>query len=224
MDENTIEEKTINLKLIYGIIAIIISIIIFAVVINLNKPREFCGNGICEYGENKNCCIDCGCPDGYECKNNTCINLSHAKSVCGDGICSDDENCYDCPRDCKCLKGQYCSKENKECVYPQCGNGICEPFESFENCCDDCPCGISWLVCNTTSHSCEPPHINITENEAINIVRKYYENYTIESIDDAHISFFNNSLGIQIRVKIKNEWEKYVFVSENREVIELPVM
>ena len=35
--------------------------------------RKICGNNICEIGENQeNCCIDCGCPFGYFCKENKC--------------------------------------------------------------------------------------------------------------------------------------------------------
>ncbi len=216
------KSEKINSKLIYAFIIFIITIVFIVVIINIRKPKEFCGNHICEYGENiNNCCVDCGCPKGYECKNNTCVNSSPiVNSTCGDGICSTNENCYNCPKDCKCFKGQYCSEEEKKCVYPKCGNGICEPFESFENCCDDCPCGVSWFVCNTTSHKCEPPHINITKNEVINIIRKHYENVTVESINDIHISSFNNSLGMQARVKI-NGLDRYVFVSEKRKFVEL---
>lgn len=35
--------------------------------------KRICGNKICEVGENQeNCCIDCGCPFGFECKDNEC--------------------------------------------------------------------------------------------------------------------------------------------------------
>lgn len=39
-------------------------------------PQPVCGNGICEPGEDwTNCCKDCGCPEGYECKDNACTKI-----------------------------------------------------------------------------------------------------------------------------------------------------
>ena len=33
-----------------------------------------CGNGVCEKGETQeSCCSDCGCMEGYECKDNSCV-------------------------------------------------------------------------------------------------------------------------------------------------------
>ena len=77
-----------------------------------NKPEEvrnctyiapaktpICGNGICEreLGENQsNCCKDCGCPEGYECVNGSCI----AKPICGNRVCEEGENINNCPEDC----------------------------------------------------------------------------------------------------------------------------
>ena len=210
------------MKFIYVILGLIVAIIIAITIFNISKNKEFCGNGICEYGENSNnCCIDCGCDNGYKCENNTCIEV---KPICGDGICSPNENCYDCPKDCKCKEGEYCSDIDKKCIKPICGNGKCEPFESFDNCCDDCPCGLSWLVCNNKTHKCEYPKINITKDEAVDLIRKFYENYTIESIDNITMFYFNNNLGFQAKVKLKGYWYRYVFVSENRSVVELPVV
>jgi len=58
---------------------------------------------------------------------------SVSKDVCGDGICGSAENCWDCPKDCPCSSGEYCSEEAKLCIKPSCGNGECEPGESIEN-------------------------------------------------------------------------------------------
>jgi len=39
-------------------------------------PKPTCGNGKCEAGENSdNCCLDCGCPEGFFCSNNVCIQI-----------------------------------------------------------------------------------------------------------------------------------------------------
>jgi len=41
-----------------------------------NVTVPICGNNICEIGENQtNCCIDCGCPEGLECKDNKCVEI-----------------------------------------------------------------------------------------------------------------------------------------------------
>jgi len=49
--------------------------------------------------------------------------ISARESVCGNGICEVDENCFDCPKDCECVDGEYCSPEEKICVMPTCGDG-----------------------------------------------------------------------------------------------------
>ncbi|RLJ03871.1 MAG: hypothetical protein DRP18_05490 [Candidatus Aenigmatarchaeota archaeon] len=54
-----------------------------------NKPEEVrscsvCGNKVCEEGETyETCCSDCGCPKGYECKNNKCASTTSFSSITG---------------------------------------------------------------------------------------------------------------------------------------------
>ncbi|MCD6403229.1 MAG: hypothetical protein J7K98_02790 [Candidatus Aenigmarchaeota archaeon] len=68
-----------------------------------------CGNGACEFGENSNnCCMDCGCPDGYECKENTCVAVGEVTPVCGNGLCEEGENSNNCCIDCGCPTGYEC--------------------------------------------------------------------------------------------------------------------
>ncbi len=71
-----------------------------------------CGNNICDVNENwQTCCIDCGCPEGYECKNNVCQKIP---VICGNGICETGETPETCCIDCGCPEGYEC-KEGK-CV------------------------------------------------------------------------------------------------------------
>jgi len=54
-----------------------------------NKPEEVrscsvCGNKVCEEGETyETCCSDCGCPKGYECKDNKCTSTTSFSSITG---------------------------------------------------------------------------------------------------------------------------------------------
>jgi hypothetical protein len=70
-------------------------------------PDPYCGDGICNNGENWQTCSDCPAPpycgDGI-CNNGenwqTCGDCSAPQPVCGDGICNGNEgwwNCSDCP-------------------------------------------------------------------------------------------------------------------------------
>ena len=71
--------------------------------------------------------------------------FNFTRESCGNNICEPKENCYDCPKDCKCGVGEYCSSKEKTCMKPTCGDGDCERLEN----CSDCPvdCG----VCKITS-------------------------------------------------------------------------
>ena len=61
-------------------------------------PEAFCGNNVCEEGENcASCFADCG----------LCTSLTAIEQevgVCGNNECTVDEDCMSCPQDCKrCL-------------------------------------------------------------------------------------------------------------------------
>lgn len=78
-----------------------------------------------------------------------------SRETCGNNVCGDKENCWDCPKDCKCLEEEYCSIEDKKCTETVCGNGKCEPFENPYNCCLDCKCTIPAELCNIETKKCE---------------------------------------------------------------------
>jgi hypothetical protein len=94
---------------------------------NLSFEEGSCGDGRCTLGEDcSNCISDCGCPEGRECQNNTCVP---ALPICGNTICESSENCTTCPQDCGFCK-----------VEVTCGNGSCEPAlgENDDSCPQDC--------------------------------------------------------------------------------------
>lgn len=120
----------INWKYLFFIILGIgvLIIIIFAVSKNINYqkdtgteskksildqiiPSPKCGNQKCEGGEDSsNCCLDCGCNDGYYCDGTQCKK----QSVCGNGIKEDGETSENCCTDAGCSLGQSC--QNNVCI------------------------------------------------------------------------------------------------------------
>jgi len=79
------------------------------------KVNEFCGDAICNNGENCSTCeVDCwACPE---------------EAVCGDGVCSSSESCTSCPSDCGACP----------VTKPVCGNNVCDAGETSANCPSDC--------------------------------------------------------------------------------------
>lgn len=239
------EEKLNKIWYIIIFLIVIISVILIWIFF-LKKPKINCGNGICEGIETySSCCLDCGCPTGYECENNQCITetttieqkttttitvrvttTTFGSLICGNGICEDKEDCYDCPQDCKCNQGEYCSPSEKNCIKPICGNGNCEPFESSENCCDDCGCSPN-EKCDVNRHICIVSEANISDELVKSLIIEYYKDKgkTVESIDIVGSTFVNNIPAKSASVKIEGiEFKRIVSVTENREVIELPIL
>jgi len=237
-EQNQPENIGYNKNKIWTIIVIsiiLISIITIIIFISRRTPSKICGDGICDEDETKsNCCIDCGCPSGYECRDNVCVTTTtilpttstiFQPSECGNNICDEGENCYNCPKDCKCEIGEYCSEEEEKCVLPECGNGICESFESLENCCDDCPCVSPSEFCNETTHKCEIKKLDITDDRIEELIDQYIEekNETIISMDFMGIFVWEDETGMEVRVYVEEQdWPYMLFVTEDEEVIELP--
>jgi len=214
----------------YVLIGIVIGIIItFLFSFSLfTKPKKVCGNSICEIGEDSiSCCKDCGCPKGYECKENKCIVKEAEAGFCGDGKCQKNENCWRCPQDCKCSENEYCSSQLERCVRPTCGNEICEPFESPENCCIDCNCTIPGEICDLKTLKCRMREVNVSDEKAIELVKRYLEerNEKVSSIEVMGIFEWKNKVGKKVEAKVEGEeWFRAFLVTENEEVIELPVV
>ena len=73
--------------------------------------KTYCGNEKCESGEDSStCCIDCGCPQGYDCDQNICKKLA----VCGNGIKEEGETAENCCQDAGCSTGYKC--EQNQCI------------------------------------------------------------------------------------------------------------
>ncbi len=64
--------------------------------------------------------------------------FNFTRESCGNSICEQGENCFDCPKDCKCNEDKYCSSTEKKCIKPICGDKTCERLENCSNCPVDC--------------------------------------------------------------------------------------
>lgn len=200
------------------------------------KPA--CGDGRCISGEcSGGCTVDCfiedccgieGCNTliGEDCS--SCpgdCGICPSTHVCGNNVCESEENCYDCPKDCKCAEGEYCSAEEKTCVKPVCGDGRCEPYENSMNCCLDCECDIRGEVCNKVTYICEMPTINLTDERINELVTSYYSNQgkTIDNLEIMEEFVWENKTGRNVEVRIQGEERlRFVLVTEEEEIIELP--
>ena len=108
------------------------------------KGGGYCGNEICDPGENETTCPD-------DC------------TVCGNGICGALEDVNSCPEDCPGTCGDlvcnsYAGEDVNYCpedCQGTCGDGICNPYwEDEYNCPQDCGGGISgggYHTCALTS-------------------------------------------------------------------------
>lgn len=110
-------------------------------------PAPFCGDLICDPGENQcECSIDCGpspqseaglCTDGVDndcdgppdCSDSDCASdpACSTPAACFDGACSASEDCFTCWVDCQA-----------SCPAASCGNGICQAGEGTATCSPDC--------------------------------------------------------------------------------------
>ncbi len=111
--------------------------------LNDNDCRALCGNDVCEPGEQDKCCIDCGCPEGYECVDNECVLITY----CGNGVCESGENKCTCPEDCGYCEG---SCKDEPCWEWECVNGECQ-CELQANCCGNHACEEGEYSLNCTS-------------------------------------------------------------------------
>lgn len=139
-------------EILAGIIILIL--IIGGSLILLFVNKQFCGDGVCNTGEENICIADCDwCGDGY-CQENEKGECKLDCDWCGDGYCQIDETCLLCSKDCgDCKSSAYCgdgicnsgeceSGCLKDCDLVSCQNGICE-ITKGENCLTtpgDCVC------------------------------------------------------------------------------------
>ncbi|MEM4703092.1 MAG: M14-type cytosolic carboxypeptidase [Candidatus Pacearchaeota archaeon] len=98
-----------------------------------------CGNNYCNsnVGENQTtCCLDCGCPSGFQCINNSCQQIS--QPYCGDNFCNGNETQETCCRDCGCPQNSVCVNNACQAINVTCGNNVCDAGETLINCRQDC--------------------------------------------------------------------------------------
>ncbi|RLI99697.1 MAG: hypothetical protein DRP06_03050 [Candidatus Aenigmatarchaeota archaeon] len=143
-------------------------------------------------------------------------------------ICEQGENCFDCPKDCKCNEGGYCSSTEKTCIKSTCGDGNCEPYENLYACCLDCKCFSPMEICNEETKSCETQEIkiNTSDKTAIELTIGYFENLSIEinSTEISGVDIYQGKSVKQVEVQISGEdWFRYVAITEEGAITELPI-
>jgi hypothetical protein len=57
----------------------------------------------------------------------------------------------------------------------KCGNQVCEIGEDGDNCCIDCGCYKPSYVCNLQKNKCEYKQISLTDERAMELAKKYFE-------------------------------------------------
>ncbi|MFA6073468.1 MAG: hypothetical protein WC758_05120 [Candidatus Woesearchaeota archaeon] len=113
---------------------IILLLVFICIVITGCSSETICGDNKCSADENTgNCCLDCGCPQGFDCKQSACTQ----KEVCGNNFCGIGEDKSNCCGDCGCDYGFNC--QNSVCK-SNCGDGIKASDETQDNCCVDVGC------------------------------------------------------------------------------------
>lgn len=189
-------------KKIWIVIIILLSLIVLVLLAALliseyTQPRPpvkpYCGNNICETGENEvNCPQDC------------------KVITCGDGKCESGETTYNCPADCcpaiappYCPNGTLISQGTgaNNCPLPPtcCGNAYCEGKETKDNCPADCketPPSITRGVYGYVSlltGDCMPPAGPSCKKESISTKVKIYSLITSDEMNGTY--YVGQSLG-----------------------------
>ena len=155
------------------------------------------------------------------------LTFNLTRETCGNSICRGDENCFDCPKDCKCGEGEYCYSKEKKCIKPTCGDGKCEPYEDQYNCCLDCKCILPSEICNEETKKCEIQEMNISDKRVVELIIAYFKelNMEINSTEITGIGSYYEKLVKIVKVQISGEeWFRYIGVTENGEIIELPIL
>ena len=127
----------------------------------------YCGDGMCNNGENAGSCGDCpeSCGDGY-CtgseNSSSCSTDCGSGEYCGDGMCNNGENagnCGDCGESCGdgyCTGSENAGSCSMDCG-ESCGDGYCTGSENPGNCSNDCGsgyCGDSYCVSGENHDNC----------------------------------------------------------------------
>lgn len=134
----TVKRNKKLLTVILVLIVIVVLLLLVLLIYELKKgeivPGKYCGNNICEAGENEvNCPQDC----------------EGVIITCGNNKCESEETTFNCPEDCcpevappHCPGGILISQGigANNCPLPPtcCGNDNCEGLENKDNCAADC--------------------------------------------------------------------------------------
>jgi hypothetical protein len=107
----------------------------------------------------------------------------------------------------------------------KCGDSVCQADENTDNCCIDCGCYQPGYVCNNKKNTCEYKEISLTDDRAMELAKKYFEdkNLVVNSTRVLGIFTYQNQLGKSVIVNIEGEEEfRSVLVMENETVVSVP--
>lgn len=107
----------------------------------------------------------------------------------------------------------------------KCGNKICDIGEDGDNCCIDCGCYKPSYVCNFQTNKCEYKQISLTDERAMELATKYFEdqgkNVTATSV--LGIFTYQNKLAKNVLVSIEGaDVFISVLVTEDGKVTVIP--
>ncbi|MCK4429384.1 MAG: hypothetical protein KAU95_03345, partial [Candidatus Aenigmarchaeota archaeon] len=106
-------------------------------------------------------------------------------------------------------------------------------YEDPYSCCLDCECAILGEICNEETKKCEMQEmeINISDVRATELAINYFENspdyqgLEINSTEVTGVNMHDEELVKMVRIQVAEEgWFVHLGVTEDEEVIELPIL
>jgi hypothetical protein len=104
----------------------------------------------------------------------------------------------------------------------KCGDKACQIGEDTSNCCIDCGCLKPGELCNIQKNKCELKEISLTDDRAIELATKYFEDQGLIVTSASVLGTFTyqNQLVKSVIINIEGEEEhRSILIMENETVI-----